>query len=389
MTWGPQMMYYHCPKCGMKFEYALDMMVEFGDGVDEDSKFGQQLNDKIDELKEKIHDQIKTSLEYYEDILDDVDRDEKMSKEEVTRRVNGHIENLTDNVARDHDDVDYFKGQIDQTKAAIEAKKQLIAQMKEQAEAQQQETQATEAAADADEELAKKKETLAKKQEELSLSKANETRMEQELAETKQKSKTADEEAEKAERQYANAVKDNESQLQLEKKGLEEKDKALGEVNATLREQQQKLADNGKAEDENATKTVSAQKKKAEAQQLTIKRMEEMLAALKKANHDDIPANTEKWRENEQEINRLTDALEKMKEAARLDQIELKGKEALSFFNDKDATTGKTRADNASVDEIGENLKALTAYRDVLPSEGNVDRIDRINQLLEEQTQHA
>lgn len=24
-------MYYHCPKCGLKFEYALDVMPEFGD----------------------------------------------------------------------------------------------------------------------------------------------------------------------------------------------------------------------------------------------------------------------------------------------------------------------------------------------------------------------
>lgn len=31
MTWGPLMMYYHCPKCGFKYEYALDMMVEFGE----------------------------------------------------------------------------------------------------------------------------------------------------------------------------------------------------------------------------------------------------------------------------------------------------------------------------------------------------------------------
>ncbi len=30
MTWGPLMMYYHCPKCGLKFEYAFDMMPEFG-----------------------------------------------------------------------------------------------------------------------------------------------------------------------------------------------------------------------------------------------------------------------------------------------------------------------------------------------------------------------
>ena len=31
MTWGALYMYYHCPKCGMKYEYALDVMTEFGD----------------------------------------------------------------------------------------------------------------------------------------------------------------------------------------------------------------------------------------------------------------------------------------------------------------------------------------------------------------------
>ena len=31
MTWGALYMYYHCPKCGMIFEYALDVMTEFGD----------------------------------------------------------------------------------------------------------------------------------------------------------------------------------------------------------------------------------------------------------------------------------------------------------------------------------------------------------------------
>ncbi|MCC8030013.1 MAG: excinuclease ATPase subunit [Lachnospiraceae bacterium] len=31
MTWGALYMYYHCPKCGLKFEYALDVMPEFGD----------------------------------------------------------------------------------------------------------------------------------------------------------------------------------------------------------------------------------------------------------------------------------------------------------------------------------------------------------------------
>ena len=31
MTWGPMFMYYHCPQCGFKFEYALDMISEFGE----------------------------------------------------------------------------------------------------------------------------------------------------------------------------------------------------------------------------------------------------------------------------------------------------------------------------------------------------------------------
>ena len=26
MTWGPMYMYYHCSKCGLKFEYAADMI---------------------------------------------------------------------------------------------------------------------------------------------------------------------------------------------------------------------------------------------------------------------------------------------------------------------------------------------------------------------------
>ena len=30
MTWGPMFMYYHCPKCGLKFEYAVDLIPEFG-----------------------------------------------------------------------------------------------------------------------------------------------------------------------------------------------------------------------------------------------------------------------------------------------------------------------------------------------------------------------
>ena len=181
------------------------------------------------------------------------------------------------------------------------------------AQAQHEATAAQEKGNDTDAETLRLKGELKKKEEEYNQSKADETRMEQELAETKQKSKTADEEAAKAEEDYGKAVKKNEEDLKLEQKGLEEKNRLLGEGNTTLRDQQKQLDDNGKAQDENARKTADAEQKKAQAQELTVKRMEDMLALLKEENRTDIPANTEKWRENEREIIRLTAALDEIK----------------------------------------------------------------------------
>ncbi len=31
MTWGPCMMYYHCPRCGKKFSYDTALIPEFGE----------------------------------------------------------------------------------------------------------------------------------------------------------------------------------------------------------------------------------------------------------------------------------------------------------------------------------------------------------------------
>ena len=31
MSWGPGFMYYHCPKCNLKFKYAIDLIPEFQD----------------------------------------------------------------------------------------------------------------------------------------------------------------------------------------------------------------------------------------------------------------------------------------------------------------------------------------------------------------------
>ena len=31
MSWGALYMYYKCPKCGLKFKYATDLIPQFGD----------------------------------------------------------------------------------------------------------------------------------------------------------------------------------------------------------------------------------------------------------------------------------------------------------------------------------------------------------------------
>ena len=53
MTWGPMYMYYHCPKCGLKFEYAVDMIPDFGEkfGYCPKEKDGARQPDDADYLE--------------------------------------------------------------------------------------------------------------------------------------------------------------------------------------------------------------------------------------------------------------------------------------------------------------------------------------------------
>ena len=54
------MMYYHCPKCGFKYEYALDMMTEFG------NQFGYCPKCDVMGIYEKEGPRLKDDSEYFE-----------------------------------------------------------------------------------------------------------------------------------------------------------------------------------------------------------------------------------------------------------------------------------------------------------------------------------
>ncbi len=60
MSWGALYFYYHCPKCGMKFEYATDLMVEFGD------EFGYCPKCKVPGVYEKEGARLLDDADYFE-----------------------------------------------------------------------------------------------------------------------------------------------------------------------------------------------------------------------------------------------------------------------------------------------------------------------------------
>ena len=60
MSWGPCFMYYHCPQCGRRFKYAVDLIPVFGDG------FGRCPHCKAEGVFEKDGARTPDDLEYEE-----------------------------------------------------------------------------------------------------------------------------------------------------------------------------------------------------------------------------------------------------------------------------------------------------------------------------------
>ena len=349
-----------------------------GDGVSEDAKFGEQLNDKIGEIKDKIEERIETTLDRYGEMLnEDRDIDSKMTKEQLTKRVSQHMEAVKENHGVNRSWLEETQDDINTTKGEIEAKKQLIEQMKQQAAATKETTEAQQQSNETDAETLQLKEQLQKKQEELSQEQANQTRMEKEWQETKEKARIADEEATKAEKELGDAIEQNESRLQYEKQQLEEKNHMLDDGNATLREQQQQLADNDKAQDENARKTAEAEQQKAQAQDLTIKRMEDMLALLKKEYEQEAT--------NEEQRNSIKTQMEQIEAALRKAKGGFESAdEVLQRFNDH-MNASKT-ASEGMASSIDEKLGQATSSYDS-QIEDAIKDVEHYEQEIKEVTQ--
>lgn len=405
-----------------------------GDGVAEDTKFGEQINDKISDLKDKIQEQITTTLESYEDILDEVDRDEKLSKQEVEHRVNSHIEYLKDNVARDRDDVDYFQGKVSDVNTAIAAKEKEIELTKQQTAAQQQSAQSSEQLAQKQEQLSQKTAELNQQQDKLNGMVDETVTANQRLARAEQEQTDARNAQAEAKKHEGEAVKKVEDEL----RGLIDEQLKNAQAYSHLTEE---INADTAAMQRNITTEQEATREADRLRSGSIDKMEQALARLRESNRKlDPTIDKEEWERGERAIGQLTLRLEELKKQSaelrgepvldmmtqRMDQLgtlsrdaltetkkfweqmvdgaqkgsteladyeqHLKsialeeqarvrehGREAFAFFQREDY-----RRTNAADTE--EQRKALVAYRDALPADAT-DHIEAINALLEKQAQ--
>lgn len=405
-----------------------------GDGVAEDTKFGEQINDKISDLKDKIQEQITTTLESYEDILDEVDRDEKLSKQDVERRVNSHIEYLKENVARDRDDIDYFQGKVSDANTAIAAKEKEIELTKQQATATAAQSASSEQLAQKQEQLSQKTAELNQQQDKLNGMVDETVTANQRLARAEQEQTDARNAQAEAKKHEGEAVKKVEDEL----RGLTDEQLKNAHAYSHLTEE---INTDTAAMQRNITTEQEATREADRLRSGSIDKMEQALARLRESNRKlDPTIDKEEWERGERAIGQLTLRLEELKKQSaelrrepvldmmtqRMDQLgtlsrdaltetkkfwetmvagaekgsgELadyeqhlksialeeqarvreQGREAFAFFQREDY-----RRTNAADTE--EQRKALVAYRDALPADAT-DHIEAINALLEKHAQ--
>ena len=278
-----------------------------GDGVAEDTKFGEQINDKISDLKDKIQEQITTTLESYEDILDEVDRDEKLSKQDVERRVNSHIEYLKENVARDRDDIDYFQGKVSDANTAIAAKEKEIELTKQQATATAAQSASSEQLAQKQEQLSQKTAELNQQQDKLNGMVDETVTANQRLARAEQEQTDARNAQAEAKKHEGEAVKKVEDEL----RGLTDEQLKNAHAYSHLTEE---INTDTAAMQRNITTEQEATREADRLRSGSIDKMEQALARLRESNRKlDPTIDKEEWERGERAIGQITLRLEELK----------------------------------------------------------------------------
>ena len=282
--------------------------------------------------------------------------------ESLTRKYREYVKELKEATSADaearrvraelREESDAYVSAIGQLEGYREVENDLL---KQKAELEKQSTSATQESVEVD----KQKEELQRQLEEAEKKHADE------LGHLEQQQKNADkatadaakadEEAKKKEQELAEATAETSKKLQEEQQALEGLESAHDSSVKKLQEEQQALQEYDDQIQKEAQALQEAEVKKAQSQELTVKRMEEIVAMLEKENRDTIPANSEQWKKNQQQIDELNEAIKVAKS------------EWMSYAEAEKFAQGiGTDGFIATSDQLQKATQSLYRYRDAL-----------------------
>lgn len=340
-----------------------------GDGVSEDAKFGEQLNDKIGEIKDKIEERIETTLDRYGEMLtEDRDEDAKLTKEQLTSHVSQHMKAVKENHGFNRSWLEETQDDIKTTNDEIAAKKLLIDQMKQQAQATKESTTADQQSVDVAKQKAElegqladatKNHTKAQKDFEAQQEKTNKAqekayKAQEESVALNEKAATAEEKVAHQEERHAEAMDQQSEHLrQIRAEGerlLDQYEQQKTEIQAV-----------DKAWADADVKQGEAEARKAQNQELTIKSLDDSIRKLKEANAV-IDTNSDEWEENTRIIRNLQQAQDEINQK----QKEMMG-EWMSYAEaEKFAAQAGTEGFIATGQQMQQAQQALERRRDAL-----------------------
>lgn len=210
--------------------------------------------------------------------------------------------------------------EIQEKRSAVKNQQAIVDGLKQQAESTEKTTQATEQSADADKKAVELTNQLTDAKKELATAQQNQEAQQKKVDEAIVKANSDKEKSVKMEEELAKASADKTAELEKEKKTLVEMEAAAQKDVEQNNKRQEELRKTNEQIAAEGNIIREAETKKVQAQTNSIKATEEAIRLLREENNT-IQFNSEQWRKNAADIQRLEAALDKMKGQAALQMM--------------------------------------------------------------------
>ena len=210
--------------------------------------------------------------------------------------------------------------EIQEKRSAVKNQQAIVDGLKQQAESTEKTTQATEQSTDAGKKAVELTNQLTDAKKELATAQQNQEAQQKKVDAAIAKANSDKEKSVKMEEELAKASADKTAELEKEKKTLVEMEAAAQNDVEQNKKQQEELRKTNEQIAAEGNIIREAETKKVQAQTNSIKATEEAIRLLREENNT-IQFNSEQWRKNAADIQRLEAALDKMKGQAALQMM--------------------------------------------------------------------